>query len=193
MSKSAWIWLKWGCLGVSCTSLIVAVTLMWSHQGSGVSKGVGEETSQSDAGTNVESPWMVERKGHHVLWRLKANDAKQGLTSMHFNQPYLELFNKNNEKMTVNAQQADVNTLTRDVHFQGHVVVHFQTWTLLSDTLDVEHSTGDILVPQQFTAHNPSSTIKGRGLRIHHETRDMWIQHDVWMQDRDIGGNQGGK
>lgn len=185
MSKTVSRILKWGCLGISFASLLVAAVLMWSHQqaNSELTETVG---AKGDAGTNVEDPWMVERKGKRVLWRLKANDAQQGLTTMHFTRPYLELFNENNEKMTVVGDQADVTLSSRDVHFQGHVVVHFQTWVLMSKSLDVEHESGDVLVQQWFTANSPTATIKGRGLRIHHATRDMWIKHDVWMRQHDV-------
>ncbi|MDQ6991787.1 MAG: LPS export ABC transporter periplasmic protein LptC [Mariprofundaceae bacterium] len=185
MSKTLSSLLKWIFLAISLISLLVAGVLMWleGQSNTHVSQtSKTEATSTHEAGTQVESPWMVERKGDHVLWRLKANHAEENLTNVHFTQPFLELFNKKNEKMTIKAQQATLNTLSRNVHFQGNVVVHFQTWTLLSDTLDAENSSGDILVPQHFIAHNPTSSIKGRGLRIHHESHEMWIQHDVWMR-----------
>lgn len=161
---------------------------MWLHDQASLeqAQSVDKQAAPNQAGTKVEDPWVVERKGNRVLWRLKAKHAEQGLTSMHFSQPYLELFNESNEKTTVVGDQANVILSNRDVHFQGHVVVHFKTWTLMSNSLDVEHETGDILVHQKFTAKNPTSIIKGRGLRIHHETREMWIQHDVWMRQRDV-------
>jgi len=185
MFKITWTWLKWACLGISLLSLIVAAMLMWQQQqqGSTVSSGEVSAARQDDAGTKVVLPWMVERKGTRVLWRLKAEHAKQGLKTMHFTHPYLELFNKNNEKITVQGEQADLDILSRDVHFQGNVHVYFRTWRLVSNTLDVQHASGDVLVPQNFIATNPTSTIKGRGLRIHHQTHDMYIKHDVWMQE----------
>ncbi|MDQ6973681.1 MAG: LPS export ABC transporter periplasmic protein LptC [Mariprofundaceae bacterium] len=184
MSKTVSGILKWSCLAISFISLLIAGGLMWVDQETNVNlpQAVHKKNTGGEAGTQVESPWMVERKGKRVLWRLKARHAEQGLTQMDFTHPYLELFNEKNEKITVQAQQASLNTLNRDVHFQGKVVVHFQTWTLTSNTLDVEHSSGDILVPEHFIAHNPTTILKGRGLRVQHEKQAMWIQHDVWMQ-----------
>jgi len=184
--KHPWAWLKWGCLAVSIVSLLVAAGLMWlrQHQDSGVTQTSAQ--TLDDAGTKVESPWMVERKGDRVLWRLKAEQAKQGLKSMHFTHPYLELFNENNEKITVQAEQGDLDLLSRNVHFQGKVKVDFQTWTLVSNSLDVEQASGDVRVKGRFTAEKPNTTIKGRGLLIHHKTYDMYIQHDVWVQNRNI-------
>jgi len=165
--------------------MLAALLMGWDHQKhEGDTQTPTASKEKDEAATNVESPWMIERKGERVLWRLKAEHATQGLKTMHFTHPYLELFNESGEKITVQGEQADLDVLSHDVHFQGNVHAHFQEWSLISNSLNAEKASGDIWTKERFTATRPISTIRGRGLRIRHQTYDMWIQHDVWMQER---------
>ncbi len=159
---------------------------MWQHaeqaQGN-ISHTPSSIESQTGQTTAVEQPWMVERKGERVLWRIKAKEADQGIQTMHLIQPYLELFNDAGEKITIIGQEADVQMVQHDVLFQHQVQVHYQDWVLHCEHLRYDKNSDDIVVSGHFSAQRPNTEVTGRGLRVHQESRIIHILHDVHIVD----------
>ncbi len=178
--------MKWVFLSISLCSVLIAIGLMWQHaehHQDNIQQSPNTMAATQEATTAVEQPWMVERKGNHTLWRIKAKKAEQGLQTMHLTQPYLELFNDAGEKITIIGQEGDVHMLSRDVFFNRKVRVHYQHWVLDCDHLRYQNKTGDIVVTGRFVAQKPNTHIQGRGLRVHQNTHIMQILHDVSITD----------
>jgi len=180
----AWHWrsLKWGFLLLSLGSIVVAAALMWSHSGA---EKLPEKTpgTASEASTRVEKPLIVERKGEKIIWRLKAESAKQHEQTMLLTTPVLELFTENEEVVTVHGDKAWFEPLKRNIHFKGTVNVSFREWTLVSDSLKFDSLHNEVIVPDAFTATGQDIVIKGRGLKVNRETQILHVAHDVWVKD----------
>ncbi|MDQ6955453.1 MAG: LPS export ABC transporter periplasmic protein LptC [Mariprofundaceae bacterium] len=180
----AWHWrcLKWAFLALSLGSVFVAAGLMWSH--SNIAQ-LPEEIADvgQEASTRVEKPLIVERKGEKIIWRLKAESAKQHEQVMLLTTPILELFTENGEVVTVHGAQAWFEPLKRNIHFKGDVRVTFREWVLLSDSLRFDSTHNEVIVPNAFTATGQDTMIKGRGLKVNRETQILHVAHDVWVKD----------
>ena len=144
---------------------------------------VSEDDQKAESGTRVDEPWMVERRGDRIIWRLKAKDAAQGLSTMVLTAPILELFSDTGEIIVVKGDQGDLEPLSRNVHFKGHVDVTFQDWHLVSDDLRFDSRSDEVIVPHAFTATATNMLVKGRDMHVNRETQVIQINHDVRVED----------
>jgi len=183
-SMRAWHWryLKWGCLIVSAGSVVIAAGLMWSHNKTAALPKETTNTGEA-ASTRVEKPLIVERKGERIIWRLKAESAKQHENTMLLATPILELFTETNEVITVHGDKAWFEPLKRNIHFKGNVSVTYRDWVLLSDALYFDSTHDEVIVPNAFTATGQHTTFKGRGLKANRKTQMLYVAHDVWVKD----------
>jgi len=178
-----WRWrlLKWASLTVSLLSVSVAAWLMWGQKSN--VEVIEKPENQQASSTEVEKPLMVERKGDRMIWRLKADAAKQQEQKMLLTMPVLELFTENNEVIEVRGQKAWFEPLKRNIHFKGGVEVTYRDWLLVSDALRFDSARDEVVVPNQFTATGKKTTVKGRGLRAERQTQRIYVAHDVWVKD----------
>jgi len=168
---------------LSVGSIAVAGWMMW--QKSDEPPAVVVEAPQAkQGGTQVDEPWLVERRGDKVIWRLKAKDARQGLSTMEFQQPVLELFTEAGELIVVKGDEGAMELLSRNMHFLGHVEVLYQDWHLVSDDLRFDSRTDEVVVPHAFVITGVDTTIHGRELHANRETSLVEIMHDVSVEDR---------
>lgn len=179
-----WRYLKWACLALSLGSVVLAAAFMWSHSNAEKLPEAVENTDEA-ASTRVEKPLIVERKGGRIIWRLKAESAKQHENTMLLTAPILELFTESNEVITVHGEQAWFEPLKRNIHFKGTVNVSYRDWLLVSDTLYFDSTRDEVIVPNSFTATAEHTTLKGRGLKAERKTQMLYIAHDVWVKDWD--------
>ncbi len=179
-----WQWhaLKWGCLAVSIGSVVVAGLLMWSADDATLPEAQTDKQVEQ-ASTQVEKPLMVERKGERIIWRLKADAAKQEEGMMRLTQPVLELFTENDEIINVQGTTAQFEPLKRNIHFQGDVTVDYRDWHLASDDLYFDSTRDEVIVPHSFVAKGSDTVIKGRDLSVNRKTQLVHIKHDVWVKD----------
>jgi len=180
----AWHWrcLKWSCLMLSMGSVIAAAALMWTHHET--DKLPEDTTDQGEvASTQVNQPLLVERKGEKIIWRLKAESAKQHENTMLLTAPTLELFTENREIITVHGKQAWFEPIQRNIHFKGDVSVTYRSWLLKSDDLRFDSAHDEVIVPNSFIVTAKDTTIKGRGLKGNRKTQIVHVAHDVWVKD----------
>jgi len=182
MQAWQWRYLKWACLSLSFASVAIAIGLMWLHTHAETLPEEVEPASE-EASTRVEKPLIVERKGEKIIWRLKAESAKQHENSMLLAAPSLELFTENNEIITVLGDTAWFEPLKRNIHFKGKVRVTYRDWLLLTDSLYFDSSHDEVIVPNAFTATGSHTALKGRGLKANRKTQRIYIAHDVWVKD----------
>ncbi|MDX8398301.1 MAG: LPS export ABC transporter periplasmic protein LptC [Mariprofundaceae bacterium] len=191
MNTWRWRLLKWACLMVSLLSVCVAAWLMWHGKESiAVTEPVANQTV---APTQVEKPLMVERKGERIVWRLKADAAKQQEQVMLLTQPVLELFTETDEVIEVRGEKAWFEPLKRNIHFKGDVKVKYRDWLLVSSQLRFDSARDEVLVEGSFTATANHTTVKGRSLRADRKTQHIHVAHDVWVKDTQtdrLGGLQ---
>ncbi|MDQ6967903.1 MAG: LPS export ABC transporter periplasmic protein LptC [Mariprofundaceae bacterium] len=183
-SMRAWHWryLKWGCLIVSIGSMSIAAGFMWSHNNATTLPKETADTGEA-ASTRVEKPLIVERKDERIIWRLKAESAKQHENTMQLVTPVLELFTETNEVITVHGNQAWFEPLKRNIHFKGSVSVTYRDWLLLTNSLYFDSTHNEVIVPNTFTATGPHTIFKGRGLKADRKTQILHVAHDVWVKD----------
>jgi len=174
------MWLKWLFLGISMASVVIAVLLMWMHKDAVVPE--VENTAQASS-TSVDKPLMVERKGDRIIWRLRADAAKQEESIMVLTLPVLELFTETDEIIVVQGLKAWFEPLKRNIHFKGDVDVKYRDWLLKSDELWFDSQKDEVVVPNAFTATGTDTVVKGRGLRADRKTQKIHVAHDVWVKD----------
>jgi len=192
MKSWQWRYLKWACLSLSFASVVIAIGFMWAHNNAETLPEEVADTGEA-ASTRVEKPLIVERKGERIVWRLKAESAKQHENTMLLTTPILELFTETNEVITVLGDQAWFEPLKRNIHFKGSVSVTYRDWLLLTDTLYFDSTRDEVIVPNNFTATGQHTTIKGRGLKAERKTQMLHVAHDVWVKDSQperLGGLQ---
>jgi len=182
MQTRHWTWLKWASLSLSLGSVLLAAVFMWGHDKQ-TAVPEANTTSDSPSSTNVESPLIVERQGEHLIWRLKAKSAKQQGQVMLLATPILELFTANNELVLIEGEKAWFEPLRRNIHFSGNVQVQYRDWHLSSDTLRYDSSRDEVIVPHAFEVLGTDTKLKGRGLRVDRKTQQLYVAHDVWLQD----------
>jgi len=182
MQAKHWRYIKWACLGLSFASVLIAIGLMWASQHAEILPKKVADTND-EASTRVEKPLIVERKGERIIWRLKAESAKQHDNTMLLTTPVLELFTENNEVITVLGDDAWFEPLKRNIHFKGSVRVTYRDWLLLTKTLYFDSTRDQVIVPNAFTAMGQHTRIKGRGLKADRKTHMLYVAHDVWVKD----------
>ena len=137
--------------------------------------------------TEVNKPFIVERQGDRVLWRLQAKHAQQHMTKMHLLEPKLELFDQSSMNIPIQGDEAWFEPLKQHVSFHGHVVVTYQGWELSCEQLEYDVLEGQMFIPLTFELTQPGTVVRGQQLRInilnHHlKMNKVWVEDEVMME-----------
>lgn len=188
--------MKWGSLGLSVGSVLIAGVLMWSNEGAVVT----DPSPPVDAGekpqANVEKPLIVERKGERIIWRLQADSAKQQEQGMQLIEPRLELFTEQEEVIPISAREAWFEPAVSDIRFSGETVVLFREWRLESEQLQYESGREEVVVPGSFRLFKTGTTLWGDGLRADRKNQRLIVERKARIEDNVYvkkGASGGGK
>ncbi len=174
-------WLKWTFLVISIGSLISGGVLLW------IAEPDHQETTQKlpqEAVTEIDKPLLVEREGDRLVWRLQAKSAKrQSGGNLDMDIPQLDLFTKAGLQVPVHSQSAFFDSSSRNVRFEGDVVVVYGEWELRSQKLiyDINHDV--IRVPGSFRLNGTGITVKGRNMIVHRQEQRLLVKEKVWIRD----------
>jgi hypothetical protein len=184
MSQHFWTWVKWASLLISVGSIVLAIALMvFMDHGAHLKRASGPEAGGQQ--TRVDKPLIVERKGDHLVWRLKADKAEQQLQGkLLLTKPVLELFTDQGQMVKVSGAKARFDQLHRDIAFDTQVKVTYQQWKLTSNSLIYVSSKDELTVPGPFVATGDKIVAKGKGLRVQRETQQLWVDHGIHIEDR---------
>lgn len=192
MSDHHWRLAKWASLAVSVGSLLVAVVLMWTNQKTEVVQ-TEQPTKNRPPQTKMDHPLIVERKGDRMIWRLQADSAKQQKKGMRMIKPVLELFTESGQAVPVRGQKAWFEPETRNIQFDGKVVVTYGEWTLHTEQLRYDSAKDEVVAPGAFHLFKPDVQLRGRGLQVDRQTQKLHVLHDVWAEDARPDGLGGAK
>ncbi|MDQ7011162.1 MAG: LPS export ABC transporter periplasmic protein LptC [Mariprofundaceae bacterium] len=174
-------WLKWGCLGVALGSLVLALVLLWTGENGKIPQ---RAKGKDSPGSQVDRPLIVERKGDHVIWRLRAARAEQQLDGrMYLTEPELELFTDGSKMVKVRGHEAWFSPVRRNLRFGGAVEVHYEQWRLACKVLEYMSDSDELHVPGDFTVTGESIQARGRGMRIQRQTQRLWVDQGIWIRD----------
>ena len=190
MQRHVLFWVKWASLGVSLGSILLAGVLMQLHGSVPVLKpGEGKQDTQ----TQVSSPLIVEKKGDRMVWRLQAKKAEQEFNGkMHLLSPELTLFTESDEAVPVQSREAWFDPIRRNIEFQGDVHIHFQQWSLTSQTVSFNSSRDELLIPGSFEVRGKTLQAKGKKLRLDRRSQRLWIDQGIWIKDESSAWQQPG-
>ncbi|MDQ6961177.1 MAG: hypothetical protein Q9M28_01415 [Mariprofundaceae bacterium] len=171
--------LKWFCLCFALGNLCIAIFFLFQadHRLAHV-----EATEAKVLPTEVNKPFIVEREGDRVLWRLQAKHAQQQLTKMYLIEPKLELFDQSSVNIPIQGREAWFEPLSQHVSFRGDVVVTYQGWILSCEQLEYDVSKGEMFIPHAFDLVQEGSRVRGEQLRIY-IFEDRLQMNKVWMED----------
>jgi len=179
-----WSWLKWGLLGLTGSSLMLAGFFIWQASGEKqllVDPDAAKQTDQAF----VDKPLIIERKAGKMTWRLKAGKAEQELQGgMHLIDPELELFSASGKRIPMTGDEAWFNPLSKAIRFKGHVVIRYGDWVLYGDDVNYDHSKDTVQIPGNFHIEGKLTRVRGRGLTGWRSKQHIRIEHAVWIEDR---------
>ena len=131
----------------------------------------------------MEKPSIVERDGDRIIWRLDAEKASQELKGMHLIEPRLELFSESGKPIPVQGREAWFDPASRNIRFEGAVVVDYEGWRLTSEVLDYDSDRQELLVPGAFNIRGKDIRARGKGMRLDRSTQRLWVENGVWIED----------
>ncbi len=175
-----WTYIKWGCLGISAGSLVLSFAWLWL---AGPPVQPASQQPEKDAGTRVEKPSIVERDGERMVWRLNAEKADQELRGMRLTEPRLELFSESGQVIPVQGNYAWFNPVTRNIRFEGAVVVGYKSWRLKSEVLDYDSAKQELHIPGAFHLQGDDIQARGKNMRAQRNTQRLWVENGIWIED----------
>ena len=172
---------KWASLIISAGSVILTVVLMWLQ---GPTELTPTVTDKEQPQTRVESPVLVERKDGDIVWRLRAEEAKQLLDGrMLLIKPRLLLFGKDEGEIPIESDQAWLEPEKRNIQFQGNVIIHYETWDLYTETMIYESAKDEIYIPDAFRVKGETLRARGTDLRLNRQTEQLTVDKGIWIED----------
>lgn len=160
---------------------MLAVGLMW-FAGPAEVETVAETVERPK--TEVESPLIVERKDGEVIWQLRAEEAKQQLDGMmHLINPELILFTQQGREVTIEAKQAWLEPIQRNIQFNGQVNVQYEVWKMQSESLVYNSTLDEVHVPEKFTIKGKTISARGKGMRLNRNSEKINVDQGIWIQD----------
>jgi len=174
-----WTYIKWGCLGLSAGSL--ALSFVWLWLAAPHAPPVQQEATGT--GTRVKKPLIVERNDGRMVWRLQAERADQETRGLHLIQPRLELFTESGKVIPIRGRQAWFQPLSKNIRFEGAVVVDYEAWRLQSEVLQYDSAKDELYIPGNFRLRGDSIRARGRTLRAKRSLQRIWVDHGVWIED----------
>ncbi|MFQ5581339.1 MAG: LPS export ABC transporter periplasmic protein LptC [Mariprofundaceae bacterium] len=176
-------------MGIALGSLVLASVLLWLGGSKPISQQAGEKDKPR---AEVDKPLIIERKGEHIVWRLRAEQADQQLDGrMHLIDPELELFTESGKMIKVRGREAWFKPIKRNLSFNGAVEVHYEEWRLACDVLKYVSGKDELYVPGDFTVTGESMQARGKGLRAHRQTQRLWVDQGIWIRDNKLAWSGG--
>jgi len=178
-----WSWAKWGFLGLSLGSIVIAAILMWRAEEAGRLTPVLSAAEKTPR-THVDKPLIVERKAGRMIWRLKAAKAEQQLTgTMHLLAPRLELFTETDRSIPITGKEAWFEPLSKRIRFKGNVKVRYKEWRLFSDSVRYDHQQDTVRIPGPFRIQGKATRVRGKNLTAWRATRHIRVDGGIWIED----------
>ncbi len=174
-----WTYIKWGCLGLSAGSL--ALSFAWLWLAAPHAPPVQQEATGT--GTRVKKPLIVERNDGRMVWRLQAEKADQETRGLHLIQPRLELFTESGKVIPIRGRQAWFQPLSKNIRFEGAVVVDYEAWRLQSEVLQYDSAKDELYIPGNFRLRGDSIRARGQTLRAKRSLQRIWVDNGVWIED----------
>ncbi|MDX8389357.1 MAG: LPS export ABC transporter periplasmic protein LptC [Mariprofundaceae bacterium] len=178
-------WMKWGFLAISLMSLITAIIMIWYQPNEFPTKSPSEDAA---TGTEVDQPFIVERKQGRVVWRLRAKKAEQATGGMRLTRPKLELLTESNAIVSITSAKGWVAPFSDGLSFEGGVEVRFETWLLQCEKLIYDGRHEELQVPDTFMISGDGMHVEGRGLRAEKTGEHIWIEDGVKVESAHRGG-----
>jgi LPS export ABC transporter protein LptC len=181
MKQRVWRIVKWASLTISAGSVILTVIFMWLE---GPTELASTATDKEQPQTRVESPVLVERKDGEIVWRLRAEEAKQLLDGrMLLSKPRLLLFTKEEGEIPIESDQAWLEPVKRNIRFQGNVVIHYETWDLYTEIMIYESVKDEMYIPEAFRVKGETLRARGADLRLNRQTEQLTVDKGIWIKD----------
>ena len=134
---------------------------------------------------HVDKPLIIERRAGKMIWRLKAQKAEQAERgSMHLLDPELELFSDEGKRIPITGREAWFNPLTKAINFKGHVVAHYDEWTLYAEDVRYDHASDTLHIPGDFRIESKLTRARGRGLTAWRGDHHVYVKEAAWVEDR---------
>ncbi len=186
MKRRAWKAVKWLSLGTAVGSTALAIGMVMLH-----SDNMPPQTTVKKGKQNVEieSPMIVERKGERIVWSLSAEKAKQqnnGTMLMHA--PTLTLYTRSQKSIPITGDQAQFDPKKKNVTFNRHVVMHYESWELHCETLIYDGLKDEAYIPGDFTATGQSLQAKGKSMRLKRDSEQIQVDQGIWIKDKGLLG-----
>ena len=180
MQTITWTGIKWLSLGISVTSVVVAIVLM---RMSGPEQ-ITQNSKTEAANTQVESPVIIERKDGNIVWTLRAQNAHQQLDgNMRLSQPILVLYTESQQEISIVSQQAWFNPLTRNLRFEDQVLVHHKGWSISSELLLYISNSDDLQIPGTFKLWGKSIKAEGENMLLQRNNEQVTVSDGIWIED----------
>ncbi|MDQ6997207.1 MAG: LPS export ABC transporter periplasmic protein LptC [Mariprofundus sp.] len=180
MRPTLWRSIKWISLGISVSSIVLAIVLL----GMSGPEQATPTTATEEPNTQVESPVMVERKDGNVVWTLRAEEANQQLDgNMQLTHPTLELYTENQQKIIIVSQKAWFNPITRNLRFEKDVFIRYNVWSASSDLLLYISDSDELQMPNTFKIWGKSIQAHGKNMHLHRDSEQVTVDEGIWIED----------
>ena len=87
--------------------------------------------------------------------------------------------------MTIEAKQAWLEPIERNIQFKGQVNVRYEVWTMLSESLVYNSALDEVHVPEKFTISGKTISARGKGMRLNRNSEKIIVDQGIWIQDSD--------
>jgi len=174
-------WLKWGCLTLATGSLLITGILIW------LAEPVHHKALRAPPKkemTRIDKPLLVERKGDRLIWKLRAETAKQNSDgNLEMKHPELDLFTAAAVEIIIQSRHAFVDTVKKTVQFRNRVIVDYNGWKLRSELLVYDMNHDLIRVPEEFDLTGPAITARGKNMTIDRNSQHLLVKERVLIRD----------
>ena len=179
-----WRILKWLSLSVAIGAILL--TILFMQRGDERQPPSEQQPTAHDAPkTAVDSPLLVERKHGKIIWKLRAESAKQQLDgSMRLHLPQLTMFTDTGEAIIITSREARFEPLQRNIHFQHQVVTRFDDWSLTSESLIYVSASDTIHIPGAFQLHGNTMQAHGSDMQLDRNHEQLDVRNGIWLEDR---------
>lgn len=182
MRPKLWRSIKWISLGISVSSIVLAIVLL---RMSGPEQ-ANTTTNTEEPNTQVESPVIVERKDGDVVWTLRALEANQQLDGhMKLIHPSLVLYTESQQEIHIISKIAWFNPITRNLRFEEKVIIRQDVWTASTELLLYRSDRDELQMPEKFKIWGKSIQARGKNLRLRRHSEQITVEEGIWIEDSD--------
>ncbi len=180
MQPTLWHSIKWISLGISVSSIVLALVLLGI---SGPEQATTTNTSE-EPNTQVESPVIVERKDGGVVWTLRAQEANQQFDgNMQLTHPKLVLYTEKQQEINIISQKAWFNPMTRNLRFEEKVLIQHDVWSIATDLLLYISNSDELQMPNAFKLWGKSIKAHGKNMHLHRNSEQITVDEGIWIED----------